>query len=158
MTPNGKLHPTANRFTDLFDGHWIANTNFNELLADLDWQQATQQIGTLNTIAALTFHVNYYIGGLVNVFKGGGLEIRDKYSFDLPPIQSEEDWTKLQNELWSNAVIFAEQVGKMTEEILDGPFVEEKYGTYRRNIEAMIEHGYYHLGQVAMLKKMIKAQ
>lgn len=146
----------ASRFKDvLLDGHWIANTNFKELLSDLSWQQATQQIGTLNTIAALTFHVNYYIGGLVNVFKGGGLDIRDKYSFDSPPIQSQEDWEKLQYELWSNSEVFAEYVAKMPVEILDGPFVDEKYGTYRRNIEAMIEHAYYHLGQISLLKKMI---
>lgn len=147
----------AQRFTDLFDGHWIANTNFKELLADLDWQQATQAVGSLNTIALLTFHVNYYIAGLVNVFKGGNLEIRDKYSFDLAPIQSAKDWDRLRNEFWNNAAIFAEQVEKMAEEKLDRPFVEEKYGTYRRNIEAMIEHGYYHLGQVALLRKMIIA-
>lgn len=146
----------AKRFKEvILDGHWIANTNFKELLADLSWQQATQQVGTLNTIAALTFHVNYYIGGLVNVFKGGGLDIRDKYSFDLPPIQSAEDWDKLRNELWSNAEAFAEHVALMAEAKLDGPFVDEKYGTYRRNIEAMIEHAYYHLGQVAMLRKLI---
>lgn len=148
----------AKRFKEvILDGHWIANTNFKELLVDLNWQQATQQIGTLNTIAVLTFHVNYYIGGLVNVFKGGGLDIRDKYSFDLPPIQSAEDWDKLRNELWSNAEAFAEHVALMAEAKLDGPFVDEKYGTYRRNIEAMIEHAYYHMGQVAMLRKLIKA-
>lgn len=153
MEPSKQL---ASRFKEvILDGHWIANTNFKELLADLNWQQATQQIGTLNTIAALTFHVNYYIGGLVNVFKGGGLDIRDKYSFDLPPIQSQEDWEKLCNELWSNAEAFAEHVARMPVEVLDGPFVEEKYGTYRRNIEAMIEHAYYHLGQISLLKKMI---
>lgn len=148
----------AKRFKEvILDGHWIANTNFKELLVDLNWQQATQQIGTLNTIAVLTFHVNYYIGGLVNVFKGGGLDIRDKYSFNLPPIQSAKDWDKLRNELWSNAEAFAEHVALMAEAKLDSPFVDEKYGTYRRNIEAMIEHAYYHLGQVAMLRKLIKA-
>lgn len=149
----------AHRFKEvILDGHWIANTNFKELLADLSWQQATQQIGTLNTIAALTFHVNYYIGGLVNVFKGGGLDIRDKYSFDLPPVQSAEDWDKLRNELWSNAEAFAAHVAQMADEKLDGPFVDEKYGTYQRNIEAMIEHAYYHMGQVAMLRKLITVQ
>lgn len=148
----------AKRFKEvILDGHWIANTNFKELLADLNWQQATQQVDTLNTIAALTFHVNYYIGGLVNVFKGGGLDIRDKYSFDLPPIQSAEDWDKLRNEFWSNAEAFAAHVAQMSDEKLDSPFVDEKYGTYRRNIEAMIEHAYYHMGQVAMLRKLIKA-
>lgn len=146
----------AQRFKEvILDGHWIANTNFKELLADLSWQQATQQVGTLNTIAALTFHVNYYIGGLVNVFKGGGLDIRDKYSFDLPPLQSAEDWDKLRNEFWSNAEAFAAHVAQLSDEKLDGPFVDEKYGTYRRNIEAMIEHAYYHMGQVAMLRKLI---
>lgn len=155
MEPSIQL---AKRFKEVtLDGHWIANTNFKELLVDLNWQQATQQIGTLNTIAALTFHVNYYIGGLVNVFKGGGLDIRDKYSFDMPRIQSAKDWDKLRHELWHHAETFAELVALMSEAKLDGPFVDEKYGTYRRNIEAMIEHTYYHMGQVAMLKKMILA-
>jgi len=35
------------------------------------------------SIAALTFHINYYVAGVLNVFQGGKLEIRDKYSFDM---------------------------------------------------------------------------
>ncbi|MEM8891667.1 MAG: DUF1572 domain-containing protein, partial [Bacteroidota bacterium] len=34
-------------------------------------------------------------------------------------------------------------------------FVDEKYGTYRRNIDGMIEHCYYHLGQISIIRKMI---
>ena len=34
-------------------------------------------------------------------------------------------------------------------------FVDEKYGTFQRNIEAMIEHSYYHLGQIVLIKKML---
>ncbi len=60
----------------------------------MTWVQATQKIGTLNTIAALTFHVNYYLAGILKVFRGGELEIRDKYSFDIPPIDSEADWKR----------------------------------------------------------------
>jgi hypothetical protein len=34
-------------------------------------------------------------------------------------------------------------------------FVDEKYGTYLRNIEAMIEHSYYHLGQIVLIRKIL---
>jgi len=43
----------------------------------------------------------------------------------------------------------------MTETQLEETFVDEKYGNYLRNIEGIIEHGYYHLGQISLLKKMI---
>lgn len=139
----------------LLNGHWIANTNYKELLAGISWQQATQKTGNLNTIAALTFHVNYYLEGLLNVFNGGKLEISDKYSFNLPPIESEADWDKLVNDLLSNAEKFVAAVEHFPAEKLEQPFVDEKYGTYRRNIEGVIEHGYYHLGQISLIKKMI---
>lgn len=139
----------------LLDGRWIANTNMKEQIESVNWNQAIQQIDSLNTIAALTFHINYYLGGLVEVFDGGKLEIQDKFSFDMPPIQSESDWKKLVANFNSNATRIIEQVKKMTDNKLDEPFVNEKYGTYQRNIEGIIEHTYYHLGQISLIKKMI---
>ena len=139
----------------ILNGKWIANTNFKDQISDLNWKQATTKINSLNTIAALTFHINYYIAGVLNVFEGGSLEIRDKYSFDLPPIESEKDWKNLSNALWDNAKKFAKLVESMSDKQLDEVFVDEKYGTYQKNIEAMIEHSYYHLGQVSLIKKMI---
>jgi hypothetical protein len=35
-------------------------------------------------------------------------------------------------------------------------FADEKYGNFYRNLEGMLEHCYYHLGQVVMLKKLIR--
>ena len=146
----------ANRLREvLLNGHWIANTNFKEQLERINWEQAVQNIDSLNTIAAITFHVNYYIAGLIKVFNGGKLEISDKYSCDLPPIQSSEDWQKLVNEFLSDAEVFCSQVEGMEDSQLDQPFVDEKYGTYLRNIEAVIEHSYYHLGQISLIRKMI---
>lgn len=139
----------------ILNGKWIANTNIREQLADLSWQQAITKIGSLNTIAVLTFHVDYYIAGLNNVFEGGDLEIRDKYSFDMPPVTSREDWEKLRNSLFTNAEKFAAFVELMPDAQLDEGFVDEKYGTYLRNIEGMIEHAYYHFGQITLIKKMV---
>ncbi len=148
----------ANRFREvLLNGHWVANTNFKAQLSGLSWKQATRKVGSLNTIAALTFHVDYYIAGILNVLEGGSLDIRDKYSFDFPPVQSQEDWEKLLNKMWSDAEKFADMVEQMPEERLNEVFVDKKYGSYQRNIDAMIEHSYYHLGQISLIKKMLLA-
>jgi uncharacterized damage-inducible protein DinB len=138
------------------NGHWIANTNFKEQLLKLNWEQAVAKFENLNTIAALTFHVNYYLSGVVNVFQGGGLEIRDKYSFDLHPITSEDEWETLRESLFRNAEVLAQSVENIPDEKLNEIFVDEKYGTYLRNIEGMIEHSYYHLGQISLLAKLLK--
>ncbi|GAA4794839.1 hypothetical protein GCM10023231_24020 [Olivibacter ginsenosidimutans] len=43
----------------------------------------------------------------------------------------------------------------MTDSKFDEIFIDEQYGTYLRNIEGVIEHGYYHLGQIVLIKKLI---
>ncbi|MEM0942216.1 MAG: hypothetical protein AAGI25_20860 [Bacteroidota bacterium] len=72
-------------------------------------------------------------------------------------MELEKQWEDLKNKLFSNAEGFAMHVEKMTDEKLNKVFVKEKYGDYRRNIEAMIEHAYYHLGQMTLIKKIIVA-
>jgi len=147
----------ANRIQEVFiNGKWIANTNYKDQLSELNWEQATKKIGALNTIAALTFHVNYYIGGILNFLENGKLEIKDKYSFDMPLITTERDWKKLRHSLMQNAEKFAQLVEVWPDEKLDEVFVLPKYGTYQRNIEGLIEHSYYHLGQISLINKLIK--
>lgn len=146
----------ANRLREvLLDGHWIANTNYKEQILNVNWQQATQKIDNLNTIAALTYHINYYLVGLLNAFEKGKLEISDKFSFDLPSINSESEWNKMVTDFLSNSEKFADRVEQMEDSIFDQPFIDEKYGTFLRNIEGVIEHSYYHLGQISLIRKMI---
>jgi uncharacterized damage-inducible protein DinB len=136
------------------DGKWITNTNYKELLEDVDWEMVNTRVGDLNTLLALTFHINYYLAGVLNVLKGGELEIRDKFSYDFAHIDNAPKWENLKSEMNSNAAEFISKVEKMSESDLDGPFIVEKYGTYRRNIEGIIEHSYYHLGQMVLVKKL----
>lgn len=139
------------------NGTWIA-TNLKAELATVTWQQATTKISTLNTIADLAFHINYYIAGVVQVLEGGTLDIRDKYSFDRPSIASQADWEQLQAKIWTDAEKFANLAEKLSDEQLQAGFVAEKYGNYFRNLLGMTEHSYYHLGQIVLLKKLIAAQ
>lgn len=137
------------------NGTWVANTNYKNVLEDVTWQKATKKVGSLNTIAILTFHINYYVAGVLNVFEGGKLEIRDKFSFDAPEITSEKEWNSLKNTFLMNAENLSNHIENLPDEELENVFVDEKYGDYYRNIEGMIEHSYYHLGQISLIKKMI---
>ena len=146
----------AGRFREVFlDGTWVANTNYKKVLEAVSYKKATTKVNSLNTIAVLTFHINYYVAGVLNVFEGGKLEIRDKYSFDTPKITSESEWISLKNTLFTNAEKFANYIESLSETELKSVFVDEKYGTYYRNIEGMIEHSYYHLGQISLINKLI---
>ncbi|MFH6936439.1 DUF1572 domain-containing protein [Flavobacterium sp. FlaQc-30] len=146
----------ANRFREIIlNGTWVANTNYKDQLENLDWKTAVTPIQNLNTIAILAQHVHYYIDGINTVFKGGTLDIKDKFSFDFPPISSPEDWEFFLEKFWSSSEEFASFVEQMSDEKLDQFFADEKYGTYRRNIDAMIEHSYYHLGQIVLIKKLL---
>jgi hypothetical protein len=71
----------ANRLREvLLNGKWIANTNFKEQLVGLNWELAVKKVNNLNSISMLTFHINYYVEGVLQVLQGGDLTIRDQYS------------------------------------------------------------------------------
>ncbi|HRI00192.1 MAG TPA: DinB family protein [Saprospiraceae bacterium] len=145
----------AARLTEVFlSGKWVANTNYKELLECISYEQAVHKVKDLNSISLLVFHINYYLKGLNQVFEGGLLIISDQYSFDLTPLQSSSDWQALIEELLFNAKKFIQHVEKLSDSELDLPFIEPKYGSFRRNIEGVIEHSYYHLGQISLLKKL----
>jgi len=153
---NERTLQLANRFREiLLDGTWVANTNYKAQLTDLGWEIATTEFNSLNTIAALAQHVHYYIAGLKNVFKGGTLDVKDKYSFDFKPIHSQDEWDAFLIKLWNDAEEFASLIELMPNEKLKEVFVNEKYGTYQRNIDGIIEHSYYHLGQIVLIKKIL---
>lgn len=151
-----KTKQLANRFREVFlNGTWIANTNYKDQLNDLDWEIAILKIESLNSISLLAQHVHYYINGIKNVFNGGNLDIRDKYSFDFPEIKSQNQWKEFLIKFWDDAENLSELIEQLPDEKLSQSFVDEKYGTYQRNIDGIIEHSYYHLGQIVLIKKMI---
>lgn len=148
----------ANRLGEvILSGTWIANTNIKDQIENLDYTIANKQVQSLNTIAILAQHIHYYVSGIKNVFVNGNLEIRDKFSFDFPLITSQKQWKSFQNLFWKDTEELIEHISHLSESELQNPFVDEKYGSYQRNIDGLIEHTYYHLGQIVLIKKMIES-
>lgn len=145
----------AKQFREVhFGGNWTA-VNMKETLADVRWEQATTKVYSFNTIATLVFHTNYYVHVVLKVLQGEPLNAKDTYSFDLPPIQSQEDWENLLHKTWDEAEKFAALVEKLPDSKLSETFTDEKYGNYYRNLHGIIEHTHYHLGQIVLIKKLL---
>ncbi len=148
----------AKHFRDVhYGGNWTT-VNLKDTLADVTWEQATRQVNSFNTIATLVYHVNYYVGVVMKVLNGQPLDAKDEYSFNVPLIQSQSDWNLLLERVWKEADEFAIELEKFPEEKLWETFIHEKYGTYYRNIQGIIEHYHYHLGQIVLIKKLFKEQ
>ncbi len=145
----------AKHFSELHFGvNWTC-VNLKEELKDVIWQQATAQVGQLNTIATLVYHTHYYVASVLKVLQGEPLNSKDEYSFITPPIQSQEDWEALLTTVWAAAEKFAKLIEMLPEERLWEDFTDAKYGNYYRNFHGIIEHTHYHLGQIVILKKLL---
>ena len=157
MTLNEQI---AKQLRELFlSGQWIGNDlNLKSQLDDVDVEMANTKYQSLNSIALLAFHLKYYLEGVMNVFKGGPLVIRDKYSYDMPPITSQEEWDTMRENIYRNAEYFIYLVEQMPTSQLYDAFTDEKYGSFLRNLMGLLEHSYYHLGQIVLIKKLINGK
>jgi uncharacterized damage-inducible protein DinB len=136
-------------------GNWTVS-NVKDQLADVKWQQATTQVYSFNTIATLAFHISYFVTVVTKVLEGGPLEGNDKLSFAHPPINSQEDWEEFVQQILADAEAFAQLIEQLPESRLYEDFSDTKYGIYFRNLVGIIEHTHYHLGQIALIKKLVK--
>ena len=139
-----------------FGGNWTA-VNLKDLTDDVDWHMATQQVESFHTIAELVFHMNYFVDATLQVFREGKLEAKDKFSFDLPSVRCQADWDQLLEKSWRGVEELASLIEEMPEDKIWDVFVDEKYGTYYRCLQGLVEHCHYHLGQIAMLKSMVQS-
>jgi len=138
-----------------FGGNWTS-VNLRDSLANVTWQQAVTKLHSLNTILALVYHINYYIIAVTKVLQGEPLKASDKFSFDHPVVDSEQDWQNLLDKTSRDAETFAGLVEQLPDSKLSENFEDGKYGNYYRNIQGIIEHTHYHLGQIVLIKKLLQ--
>ena len=145
----------ADRVRQIHFGENWTEVSLKNLLHDVSWETAIRRLESLHTIAELTFHINYFVRAALGVLDGGPLTASDKVSFDLTPIENDQDWQQLLNHVWTDAELLADSIERLPDSKLTEIFVETKYQTYDHNLNGVIEHAYYHLGQIAFLKKLL---
>jgi len=149
-------HQIAQLYRNLIHGGNYTGVSFQQVLEDITFEEAVTKIGSLNTIATLVYHIQYYCNAVIGVLEGKPLTAKDSLSFEHPPVTSAADWEIVKSQTWQEAETFAQLVEKISETKLQEGFVKDAYGTYYRNIHGVIEHTHYHLGQISILKKLIR--
>lgn len=137
-----------------FGGNWTVSC-LKDQLEGISWQQAVKKVEPFNTIVMLTYHIHYFPHAVLQVLNGGPLDSKDEFSFDHPPIESDQDWQNFLDLVWKTGQEFADKVEALPDDKIWQNFVEEKYGIYFRNLSGIIEHTHYHLGQIALVKKLV---
>ncbi|MCX6317331.1 MAG: DinB family protein [Bacteroidetes bacterium] len=138
----------------LYGGNWTF-VNLSKTLEDVTWEHAITKVQSFNTIAALTYHIGYYVTAILGVMKNEPLTSSDKFSFDHPPIHSDDDWRNMLHKNKAEADELITLIEQFPDAQLDAVFADEKYGTYYRNFHGLIEHTHYHMGQIVIIKKML---
>jgi hypothetical protein len=138
-----------------FGGNWTVSC-LKDQLTGVTWQQALTKVHSFNTIAVLVFHIHYFTRTVLQVLHGGPLDAHDKFSFDHPPLTSQQDWEQFLETVWADASAVAGLVEQMPEEKLWEDMAGERYGSWYRNLHGIIEHAHYHLGQIVLIRKLIQ--
>lgn len=138
-------------------GNWTER-DLQQELNGTDWGMATQALPGFNSIAALTWHVKYFIGVQLRVLRGGPLEGHDRLSWEMPSISDQDTWDAVVKDLLAEGDALADHVEQLSDAQLFSPFGDPKYGTYFSNLVGLVEHTHYHLGQIVLLKRLIGHQ
>lgn len=138
-----------------FEGNNWTDVNVDDTLKDVYWQEAQQiTIASPNTIASLVNHLYYWNYILMQRIKGENPLIPGSNGFDVKELKNEDDWNKLIEETHQSFIQLADAIKNFPEEKLEETYAVGK-SYYYKNFQGIIEHAYYHLGQIVILKKLI---
>ncbi|SDG02496.1 DinB family protein [Chitinophaga filiformis] len=142
---------------DTLEGENWTDVNVMDSLKDITVQEATLKTkASPNTIASLVNHLIYWNRVMIQRINGIKVNIPDINGFDVPSLTSEVEWTNLKNELVTSTHDLANAIKKVDESRLEEPILPDHSSTYK-SLHGMVEHLHYHLGQIVILKKLIKA-
>ena len=138
-----------------FGGNWTV-THFQTVLEDLTWKEATYKLKGQNTILTLVYHTHYFNVEGIRMLKHSLFEAKDELSFQTPEIKSAKAWQNFLENVFVTAEALANEIGKLTDEQLLKPLAPQFKKSSFYNLNGILEHLHYHLGQIVILKKLIR--
>ncbi|PSL21480.1 DinB family protein [Chitinophaga ginsengisoli] len=151
------LTQISTHLLDTLEGENWTDINVMDSLKDVTVQEATLKTkASPNTIASLVNHLIYWNRVMIQRINGIKVNIPDVNGFDVPNLTSEQDWTNLKNELVTSTYELANAIRTVDENRLEEPILPDHSAIYK-SLHGMVEHLHYHLGQIVILKKLIKA-
>jgi uncharacterized damage-inducible protein DinB len=148
----------AQHILEVHEGNNWTEVDVTSTLADVSLKEATMQtIASTNTIAALLQHLTYWNRAIVKRINGIFVAETEDNGYFVPVMHDEEDWQRLKEDNLLSAHELAAAIKNVNESALELPILPE-HSTAYRNLQGSVEHVHYHLGQMVILKQLIRAQ
>jgi uncharacterized damage-inducible protein DinB len=147
----------AQHILELYFGNNWTDVNVRETLQDVTLKEAlTKTKASPNTIASLVQHITFYNKIILERLHGSNPQIDEINGYNLPPLENEAAWELLKENNLQSAQELADEARLIADDTLQEPVVEDGSSRYK-SLHGVTEHGYYHLGQIVILKKLIRA-
>lgn len=156
VIPVKATHTLAENILTAFEGGNWTEVSVANTLSNISVAQATQKTaGSPNTIASLVNHLWYWNTIILLRMKGENPVIPDVNGFDVGELKSEEAWRSLVDKAYKSFVELSQAIRNFPPEKLPDP-TSNGQSTISRNLYGIVEHAYYHLGQIVILKHLVQ--
>jgi hypothetical protein len=147
----------AQHVLDVHEGNNWTEVAIRPTLQDVTWREATTQTpASPNTIASLLHHLTFWNRVMARRAQGLGTEVGPANGFDVAAIQNEADWQALLADNYQSAHELAAAIRSFDEAQLPAPILPA-YGSAYKNLQGAVEHLHYHLGQLVLLKNLVRS-
>lgn len=148
----------AQHVLDVHEGDNWTEVNLTHTLRDVTLAEATTRTpASPNTIAALVRHLAYWNRVMARRAQGLGTDIGPANGFDGSPLSTEADWQALLADVRLSAHELAAAIRAYPEAQLTAPILPG-YSSAYKNLQGTVEHLHYHLGQLVVLKNLVRSQ
>jgi uncharacterized damage-inducible protein DinB len=149
-------HIIAQHILEVYQGGNWTEVNVKETLQNVTYEEAIEITpASPNSIAALMHHLSFYNEVVLQRLNGVEPVIDEMNGFDVPFIFNETGWQHLKERCFETAGNLAEAVRQLPEEKLE-KLTPGGYSTYYKTLHGIAEHVHYHLGQMLLIKKLVK--
>ncbi|XOV93520.1 MAG: DinB family protein [Bacteroidota bacterium] len=153
-----KIEDLIRTFQITFDQNPWYGKSIMDVLKQVDYRKINNKPGgSPHSIAQLLKHmIAWRTFAIIRLDQDPGflIEMNSEEDWSSLMIQSEKEWEELIQELKESQEKILEILKTKEEESLNQLMPESKY-TFMNLVEGVIQHDVYHLGQIAMLNKML---
>lgn len=147
----------AKGFKEVYFGKNWTGSDLLTALEDVSLEEAMTKIGELNSIHTLVYHMNYYVREFSKVLRGDPLAAQDLLSFASVSPKDQQEWETMKQQVFEEARAFIPLIESFDEKKLGNLPGDPAWGDYYRNLQGIVEHNHYHLGQIVLIKKLLRS-
>ena len=146
----------AQHLVDVHEGNNWTDVSIADTLKDITAEEAVALTNASpNTIASILHHITFWNRLMIKRIQGIDVLVDEKNGYDMPLIQTEEDWQQLQIDNNLSAHELAAAIAHFDETMLGESLILGRSSAYK-NLQGTVEHVHYHLGQMVILKNLVK--